>query len=71
MKPTPKVFASGLAHWRSTVSVFATTPWISSRVPGFPTAIRLAGEGDKTGGGSACVQRGWGIFSVIRWKGVA
>src|SRR5437773_12488331 len=38
MKPTPKDFASRLAPLRDNLSVFATTPWISSRFPAYAPA---------------------------------
>jgi hypothetical protein len=40
MKPTSKVFASGLAPFRSNLSVLATTPWISSGCPA--TLVRFS-----------------------------
>ncbi len=38
MEPTPKAFASRLAPLRCNFSVFATTPWISSRFPAYAPA---------------------------------
>ena len=46
MKPTPKGFASRLAPLRNEFSVFATTPWISSRCPA--TLVRFASARSRT-----------------------
>ena len=46
MKPTPKAFASRLAPFRNAFSVFATTPWISSRCPA--TLVRFASSRSRT-----------------------
>jgi hypothetical protein len=46
MKPTPKAFASRLAPFRCNSSVFATTPWVSSRRPA--SLVRFAFSRSRT-----------------------